>query len=282
LPGKPKTEFVIKLLKNIEPKYLPLTMRKIFEGTSEIEPKLLFIWRLYHVLKRFGIISKDAEYGKIGLKKLAEIYRGSIVNDEVINELFIEKLDIKNAIKVSEMIKNGEIEIEVVEAKYPSKLASVIMDMPVSLSVPERPEKEILDKFKERIESSRLTLFCIRCCKWKQSFFVKNIPENLKCSNCKSNLIAVVYKNDDSIIKKKMRGEKLKKDEVKIYNQCLSRACMHQTYGKIVFKAFAAKGVGCQAAKRVLNRLIESEDDFYKYLLQEERKYFRTKQYWKK
>src|SRR5256885_3875183 len=85
-------------------------MEKI--GRDTIDASDLFAWRHWHVLRRLGAVSREAEYKARQARLLVDIFKASIANDEARRELFTEKLDVKGARRVLERIGSGEIVIE--------------------------------------------------------------------------------------------------------------------------------------------------------------------------
>jgi len=56
--------------------------------TETVESSDLFAWRHWHVLRRMGVVSKDADYKAREARLLVEIYRNSMANVETRRELF--------------------------------------------------------------------------------------------------------------------------------------------------------------------------------------------------
>src|SRR5207245_5060566 len=78
---------VIALLVAEEFKKLsPDDMEKIVRYT--IDASDLFAWRHWHVLRRLGAVSREAEYKARQARLLVDIFKTSIANDEARRELF--------------------------------------------------------------------------------------------------------------------------------------------------------------------------------------------------
>ena len=57
-------------------------------------------------------------------------------------------------------------------------------------------------------------------------------------------------------------------------------ASLVQSHGKQAVVALAARGVGPRNAARIINKLREDEDEFYRDILSREREYARTRSFW--
>src|SRR5947199_6525325 len=73
--------------------------------TDTIDAYDHFAWRHWHVLRRLGAVSREAEYKARQARLLVDIFKTSIANDETRRELFTEKLDVKGARTVLERLE---------------------------------------------------------------------------------------------------------------------------------------------------------------------------------
>ncbi|HJW97335.1 MAG TPA: DEAD/DEAH box helicase, partial [archaeon] len=97
----------VETFKNMKPQMMEPILLSILPNTE------LFIWRFIHVAKRFGIIDKEAEYGKGYIKKVAEAYKGTPAYREALNEVFHEKLDLERAKEVLSDMNSGKLKIRI-------------------------------------------------------------------------------------------------------------------------------------------------------------------------
>src|SRR6266516_1505282 len=74
-----------------------------------VEASDLFAWKHWHVLRRIGAVSRQAEYKARQARLLVDIFKNSIANKETRRELFTEKLDVEGAKKILAMVSSGEI-----------------------------------------------------------------------------------------------------------------------------------------------------------------------------
>jgi ATP-dependent Lhr-like helicase len=241
----------------------------------------LFEWKFVHVAKRFGAIARGAEYGKVRLGKIIESYIGSPLYKETLKELETEKLDIEKATEILRKIQSNEISVVFKPGLSPLGRIGLRHEF-AELVGPPRPELEIFGLFKKRLMSGRVKLVCVNCGQWQQTFVVKEIPEKIRCRKCEARLLGIVHPmNIDAInlVKKKIRGT-IAESEMGRYERIRKSADLFLVYGKKAAVAMAARGIGPETAKRILARFHKDEDDFLRDILEEERRFIRTRKYW--
>ncbi len=254
--------------------------------TDTMESSDLFAWRHWHVLRRMGAVSKDAEYRARGARLLVDIYKNSVANLETRRELFAEKLDVEGAKKVLRTIESGEIVLDVVQDEREcTPLAVPLLDriVPHGLLRPAVEEASIIDVVKNRLLHSKLRLLCMNCGEWDSVRNLENLPEQIRCPKCRSSLVAATYLTHDSlgkVILKKKRGGKLTGEEEKEWMTAWRAAGLIQTYGRRAGIALAGRGVGPATATRILRSRLVKEDDLYLSVLKAEREFERTRMFW--
>jgi len=243
----------------------------------------LFEWKFVHVAKRFGAISRGADYGKIRMGKIIDSYVGTPIYKETLKELEIEKLDIERTAEILRKIQKDEIHVVFKPGLSPiGKLG--IKRKYAEVVGPERPEVEIFDLFRKRLMSTKVRLVCVNCGEWTRTFKVKDLPKEIKCSKCDAKLLGVVHPSRTEIakvIKKKLRGTSLTDEEDKKFDRVMKSADLFLVYGPKAAIALAAKGVGPQTASRILAKFHKTEDDFLRDILEAERLYLKNKRFWK-
>ena len=241
----------------------------------------LFQWRFIHVAKRFGIIRKDAEYDKIRMSRIIDLYSGTPVWQETLREIKVDKLDIKNTVEFLKKVQRGEI--EVVFKKGLSPLGKIGLKERPELVGPAKPDLQIIEIFENRLMNKRVRLICLNCGDWSQTYFVKDLPEEIRCRKCGAKLIGVVRQGQTEyqrIVKKKLEGKPLTIEEERKFEKVSKTSDLVIVYGRKAVEALATRGVGPRAAKRILRGMYSTEKDFMKALLNAERKFIRTKRFW--
>ena len=267
-------ELVKEILEGIEPESIEMILDLILPNTR------IFEHRFLHVARRFGVISEDAEVSRGKLRKLIEELKGEPPFVETLNEIKKEKFDIEKTKEVFRLIRRGKIKIE--SKLGLSYLSKIGLERRVGEILVEESKGEILEIFKERLLSKKFMFVCMNCGRWYRTLRVKDVRE-LKCDVCGAKLIAPLKKKDLSILKfiqKGIRGE-LGKEEKEKFKKILNSASLFMTYGKKYLLTLAARGVGLETAKRILQKYYRSEREFLRELLNAERKYLLTKKFWK-
>jgi ATP-dependent Lhr-like helicase len=271
-----RIELIKEMLFNTDPKYIKAYVEMSLANTE------LFEWKFIQVAKRFGVISKDAEYGKVSIKRIIQDYVGTPVYKETFRELEIEKLDIEKTAEILENIQSGKIRL-VFKAGL-SPLGRIGITQKYSDIVGSaKPEKEIFEIFKQRILNTKIRFICLNCGKWDQTFFVKDV-EDVVCNRCGGRLLGVTKSNSRKIVRivgKALRGLPLTENEKKIFKMLERNADMFLSYRKKAAIVLAGRGVGTETARRILSKLHPTEESLFKDVLEAEKTYLRTKKYWK-
>ena len=242
----------------------------------------LFDWKFIQVAKRFGAFTKEAEFGKIRMKKIVEDYAGTPVYEETLKEIETEKLDLERAHKILKDIQSKEIKL--VFKKGLSPLGRIGLHHKYSEIIgPEKPESEIFDLFKKRLLGTQVRLICVNCGNWSQTYFAKDVKDSVKCGKCTSRLLAPVYSKTfdyDELAKKAMKKADLGADGSKKWDQMKQKADLFMVYKSKAAIALSARGVGAATAKRILAKWYKDNDAFLKAILNAERTFVKNKQFW--
>jgi ATP-dependent Lhr-like helicase len=266
----------IRELFDIDPRLVEPLLTKTLRRTS------LFKWKFVNVAKRFGALSKDVSYTNLKVDRIIDVYEDSLIFKEAIKEVFKENLDIENAVRVFQNIREGSLKVEVLKPDKPSPIAELGLEAYSEIVVPERAEQMILKALKRRLSERRVEVFCLYCAGWSSSFRVKNISDDLKCGKCGARMLAVLKGREKELKgiyrKYKLGKNGLTEEERKEVKAMQTSANLFLSYGKPAIIAQAARGIGPSVAKRVL--MARTEEELYKNILKAERDYARTKKFW--
>jgi len=241
----------------------------------------LFQWRFIHVAKRFGVISKDADYGDRWLNRIIDLYQKTPVWDETLREIKTDKLDVNVVKDFLEKIQKKEINVIFKQGLSP--IGKLGIKKRAELIGPEKPDLQVLDIFEKRLNEKKVRLVCLNCGDWTRTFRVKDLPEEIRCGNCKAKLIGVGRPNwteMQRIIKKKINGSPMTNEDMGRLDRLEKTSDLVIVYGPRAVKALAVRGIGPKTATRILRGMYDTEKDFVKALLDAERQFIRTKRFW--
>ncbi len=272
LPKLFNAEKIRELLLTINPDHI----EPIIEMT--LKNSMLLKWKMVHVARKFGAISRDVDYERISMKKLLDVFERTPMYDEAVREIFHDKLDIARSIDVLKSLQGNSLKL-VIQPVSPIGEAGFMGGR--ELMAPERADSSIIMALKSRIMEDKVILFCINCKKWRSTRVVKSVPERPECPLCGSRMIAALKPWEEEEIKIAKKKEKDKSEEErKRTARVFKNANLVLSHGKTAAIALASRGIGPETASRVIGKLREDEEEFYRDILIAERNYAKTKRFW--
>ena len=260
---------VHEILISLAPGHVSEILRMALKRTT------LFRWKLIQIAKKFGAIDHDADYNRISIHRLTELFENTVIADEAYRELFIDYMNIENAEMVLGMIHSGEIGVTMGAL---SPLGSEGLFSSHDLLRPPEIDQAVITTLKNRLENEEIILFCMHCKKWKSRTKVKRVPEVPRCPSCGAGLIAVLKPYEEELIGLAKRGGKTEngRDAVRVL---MKNANIVLSSGKKAVTTLAAKGVGPDTASRIISTMSEG-DVYYREILKAEKQYLRTRRFW--
>src|SRR3989344_845582 len=246
--------------------------------TRAIERSTLFKYRFIHVARRFGIISKQADYDRINMSKIIMQYANTPCYKETLREIFLDKMDIPLAETVLQAIAKNEITIKVMEGLSPLGELGISHQFGDVLK-PRMPEKEIFNAFRRRLMLTRVRILCMNCGDYNLIRTVKDMEDQPECPKCSSRMIAVARRgqvNISGIVKKKHKKKDLSAEELKVFATIRRSADLVIVYGKKAVITLAGHGIGPETAARILARLHTTREKLLRDILEAEKQFVRT------
>jgi ATP-dependent Lhr-like helicase len=234
---------------------------------------------LAHVAATFGTLKRwrgDAR-SRFGRDRLLEALADTPVYDEAVRELLHEELDVEGASRVLRQIRTGDLEVETVGGLTP--LGTGGRGSSRELLTPENADASVIRTVKERIQNDRVLLACLHCEDWTTRRKVRRVRDQPRCPECESTRVAALNPWDEETVQAARATEK-DEEERKHTERAHRAASLVQSHGKQAVVTLAARGVGPRNAARVINKLREDEEDFYRDILEREREYARTRSFW--
>ncbi len=272
LPKALLAEEIAKLVVEMSPEYIEPILEMTLKNTT------LLRWKMVHVARKFGALSRDVDYQRVSMAKLLKVFEGTPMYREALREIYHDRLDIPRAKQVLEMIKDGNITITTSSL---SPIGTSGRGGGRDVTSPEHADAAVIDLLKNRIMNDRVLLFCVNCKKWKSMRAVGRVPEQPECPLCGSRMVAALKPWEEEEIKVVKKPEKNKTAEDRRRTKRVFRnANLVLSYGKTAAIALASRGLGPETAARVVGKLRRDEQDFYRDILKAEREYARTKRFW--
>ena len=240
----------------------------------------VFLWRIFHVAQRFGAI--DPSVTKI-TKTLLQGFRDTIIGIEALKEVFRMDFDKETLWIFLNGLSKGKISVTIYENEAPSPLLSeAVSRIPYS-----QPIFGLIDlsKYRDRIYKKRISMICL-ICGYNKTLRLRELIEsnNIKCPRCGSKYIAIVKggaKDEKEIVNKVIAKKKLRRDEKLLFKELQHRALLVLKYGVLAAIILSARGVGPVEATRIINKIVEGEEDIYRLIYEAEKKYLKIKKYLK-
>ncbi|MCD6371807.1 MAG: hypothetical protein J7L39_03770, partial [Candidatus Aenigmarchaeota archaeon] len=272
-------DLIIDCLNELNENWVETILFKSIKNTT------LFEYRFFQVAKRFGIISKNAEYSSLTVSRLIKIYKDTPIFEEALKELLREKLDLEGCKEIIKKIHDGKIKIKVSADYTTSPLGVAGLDYSaISLVRPEEKISEVYEMIKERLLKKQFWFACMNCGAEIGRFKNSNIPSNLKCKKCGARLIGFAPIRDQIMIKKILKkhfsGGELNKEEKEFLKRFSETAELFLNYGKKACFVLAGYGIGPQVAKRILGKYLKDEKELLKEIIKAERNFIATRKFW--
>ncbi|WP_276256887.1 DEAD/DEAH box helicase [Halomontanus rarus] len=271
VPSSVATSDVLEVLEETDPDHV----ETIVELGLKRSDALAF--RLAQVSAKFGALKRWQGSGRMSNERLLKALEDTPMYAEAIREVFHEDLDTERASAVLARIQSGDLEVVTTRGRTP--VGSGGRSAGTELLAPENADASVIKTVRERLQDDRVILLCTHCTEWLSKTKVKRVPDQPKCPECGSTRIAALSPWADDIVQA-VRAEEKDEEQVELTQRAYRGANLVQSHGKRAVVAMSARGVGPHNAARIIGKLRENEDDFYRDILEQERQYARTKSFW--
>ncbi|GGP20470.1 ATP-dependent helicase [Thermocladium modestius] len=256
--------------------------QRLWDG---VKASKLFRYRFIHVARRMGVLPRGPI--DVNISRLVEAYRGSILEEEVIKEIMVDKLDVSAVMDLVRGVRDGGINVSIKQVTEFSSLALPIIEIEgLDFTVDEVPKSALMDVIKRRIMENEVTLICMKC-GWNFTAKVKYMKEDtLRCPHCGLRTISMLKYRDEKVdyaikVINKFRNKRpLSPQERQFLEVLRQRSLVILQFGLHGLIALAAHGVGSSSAIRKVLTKTHSEEDLYASIMEAEREYIRTRLFW--
>lgn len=260
---------VEEVLCSVDPEHVEGILMLALKKTS------LYKWKLVQVAKKFGAIDADADYEKISINRLLELFDDTVIEREAFRELFFSNMDVSGAKLIFSRLQNHEMETR---CSRLSIIGAQGLFTGRDVVAPPGEDQAIIESVKHRIAEQDIILACMHCKSWKSHTKTGKTPDVPVCPVCGARLIAVLKPYEEQAFLA-LKKKTLSSEEREARDRMMRNANMVLSSGKKAIIALSGRGVGPEAAARILNSFA-SGDNFYREILKAERKFVQTHRYW--
>ncbi|WP_318569652.1 DEAD/DEAH box helicase [Salinigranum marinum] len=271
VPQRTRASAFVSTLEETDPAHVEALCELALKNSDTLK------FTLAQVAAKFGTLKRYQGRGRFGGDRLLAALEDTPVFDEAVREVFHRDLAPEATRELLTRLHDGELGLEVARERTP--LGTGGQSSGRELLVPENADASVIEAVRERIRNDRVILFCLHCQEWRRKTKVRRVPDRPECPDCGATRIAALNPWDDDAVKAVRAPEKDDEQE-RLTKRAYRSASLVQAHGKQALIAMAARGVGPHNAARIISKLRENEDDFYRDILEQERQYARTQSFW--
>ncbi|MBM4401458.1 MAG: ATP-dependent helicase, partial [Crenarchaeota archaeon] len=139
----------------------------------------LFKRRIIHVARRFGALKKWADFSSVSLQKLITSFENTPIYEEGLKEVFTKDLDADGLVHVLSRIRDGEIQLQVLEtggnATPVARVGIERVSMKTDLIPPERMRAVLVESAKARLLNETGNFVCTNCWDYMEMIRIKDL-----------------------------------------------------------------------------------------------------------
>lgn len=238
----------------------------------------MFKRRLVHVAKRFGAITRYADFRSVKLRQVIKSLEGTVIMEEAFKETLEKDLDLPNTKLVLKQL-GREIEIAFTpSATNPSPIARIGIERisrKTDLIPPEKMRRILVESTKARILNESRLLACPSCLNYARIVRIKDMPENFECPICKKTL-GVCAETPDSM-EKIRKKHSLSESDKRTIDALKASSLLIKKNGKIVAYILAGRRMSVTDTRAVLRRSRRISDRLFEQIMEQEKKALRRR-----
>ncbi len=243
--------------------------------------------RLKTIAERFGALRRGKYISHPNLCSLPTRFENTPIYEEALQETGRDMVDIEKTKEVFSRVDSGKIHVDVFQAgDRPTPIAYHMLyrylDVP-ELIAPDTLVKSTMQRMKLSIYGTSVELICLKCGESQGANTIGALEEEPNCGNCGSSLLAPTFwrsQSTEALVKKKLRHLELTEDERMELSKARRAADLVLSYGRKAIIAQAVYGIGPQTASKVLAKMHDDEESFYKDLLEAKLNFISTRPFW--
>jgi ATP-dependent Lhr-like helicase len=236
----------------------------------------LFKRRIIQVARKFGAVSKHADFGNISLQQLTKSFQGTAIFDEAIKTTLDKDANLDDLVRILEQVQAGEIEVVTIQLEEPSPIANISLNelgRRTSLISPERLHHLTLESAKVRLLNEVRTFICTDCWDFIDMLPIKKLGETFFCPKCGSARIGVLDMSTQELQPlRNKRGKGLTGKEKEITAYVKQTADLMEKHGVHSAVVLAGKNIHFSDAETILSQSEGITDKLFNLIVDVEKK----------
>jgi ATP-dependent Lhr-like helicase len=238
------------------------------------------------IAERFGALRRGIFVKTQDLREMPLRFQGTPIYDEAVREMLEEHLDFEGLYELFAGIRAGRIRVGVYRGERPTPVGYPIVRRYIEapeLFAPEVEGEDNLERMRRYLEHEVVNLLCMECGHLQEAVMIGDLEERPVCPECSSRLLGLAQWWSDHIrscLLKKLAREELREDEQKLLTRTRQSADMVLSYGRRAIIAQCVYGIGPQTASRILAKMHDTEEEFYRDLMEAKMSFITTRPYW--
>ncbi|MDG6978828.1 MAG: DEAD/DEAH box helicase [Nitrososphaerota archaeon] len=265
---------------------------KEFEETYAVAAQRNFPFptRVKQIAERFGALRRGQFIAHPNLCSLPTRFENTPVFEEAVQETGRDMIDMARAKELLANVASGLVRVEAFQSgERPTPIAYSILyrylEVP-ELVAPDSLARSTAEKMRLSVYGTPVELLCMKCAESQGRAAIGDLPEEPTCKGCGSGLLTPSFFDPTKVaalLKRRLSrtGEAQPTDEERSELAKARRAAdLVLSYGRRAVVAQAVYGVGPQTAARILARMHEDDEAFYRELLEAKLKFIETRPFW--
>lgn len=238
----------------------------------------MFKRRLVHVAKRFGAITRYADFQNVKLRQVMKSLEGTVIMEEAIKESLEKDLDMQNTRHVLNKL-GSEFELSFVPPRSdPTPIARIGIERisrKTDLIPPEKMRRILIESTKVRILNEARLVACPTCLEYAKIIAVKEMPDKFQCPKCRGNL--GISADTPETIEKIQKKRILSESDKRVVENLKASSKLLKKYGKIVAYILAGRRLTAVDVRSVLRHAQRPSDRLYERIMEQEKKALRRR-----
>lgn len=265
-----RPQHVEEVWRELDPESLDVLVAVLLRASPLVKHHLVY------VAEHFGALPKGVDPNRFTQAKADHLASMPALFEEALDRLVHDRFDLDAVADWLRALAAGDVRI-VHQAIGPlARLAA----QQARRAVAPPTDKVLLDKVRSRIEDSDVLMLCTGCRRtWQER--AGDLPLAIRCRRCQSIHVACLRPWHEDRTRVLAVESSLDPEQKAERRRVVQNAGLVASFGRTACFALVGRGVGPQAAARILQKTADPEDPhFWREVLRTELEFARTSAYW--